>query len=155
MDNVDTSPQAVCTDTSVTSQVTFDKQHVLNMCGSVVAQLQASGVAESTVQAMVGSMEELVNYIYRQARDAVLNCSSEVQGTDLAKKLENSFDLLENPFTSFNTGSKRQRFFEEKWEIVEPVEYVLGVRFDVRRCRSLQSDTCNRYICVCTLVGNP
>ncbi|KAF3853842.1 hypothetical protein F7725_014530, partial [Dissostichus mawsoni] len=51
--------QAVCTDTSVTSQVTFDKQHVLNMCGSVVAQLQASGVAESTVQAMVGSMEEL------------------------------------------------------------------------------------------------
>nr|XP_033934286.1 uncharacterized protein LOC117442389 [Pseudochaenichthys georgianus] len=48
-----------------------------------VAQLQASGVAESTVQAMVGSMEELVNDIHRQARDAVLNCSSEVQGTDL------------------------------------------------------------------------
>ncbi|KAI9547951.1 hypothetical protein NQZ68_012968 [Dissostichus eleginoides] len=53
------------------------------MCGSVVAQLQASGVAESTAQAMVGSMEELVKDIHRQARDAVLNCSSEVQGTDL------------------------------------------------------------------------
>ena len=139
MDNVDTqrekddpsSSQAVCTDTPVTTQVTVDKQHVLNMYGSVVAQLQASGVAESTVQAMVGSMEELLNDIHRQARDSVLNCTSETHGMDLGKKMENSFDQLENPFTFFNTGAKRQRF-EEKWEIVEPVEYVLGVRFDVR-----------------------
>ena len=95
MDNVDTqrerddpsSSQAVCTDTPVTTQVTVDKQHVLNMCGSVVAQLQASGVAESTVQAMVGSMEELVNDIHRQARDSVLNCTSEIHGTDLGKKI--------------------------------------------------------------------
>lgn len=71
IDNVDaqsegdepSSSQAVCTDTPVTSRTSVDKHHLLNLCGSVVAQLQASGVAESTVQAMVGSMEELVNDI--------------------------------------------------------------------------------------------
>lgn len=35
--------------------------------------------------------------------------------------------------TSLNTRFKRQKYFEGKWEIVEPVEYVLGVRFDMRR----------------------
>ena len=32
-----------------------------------------------------------------------------------------------------NTEYKRKRHFEKKWNIVEPVEHVLGVRFDVRR----------------------
>ena len=84
MDNVDTqiesdepsTSQAVCTDTHVTNQVSVDMHHVLNMCGSVVAQLQASGVAESTVQAIVGSMEELVSDIHMQVREAVLSCTS-------------------------------------------------------------------------------
>lgn len=145
MDNVDTqiesdepsTSQAVCTDTHVTNQISIDKHHVLNKCGSVVAQLQASGVAESSVQAIVGSIEELVSDIHMQVREAVLSCtSSEIQGTDLEKKVKNCFDQLENPFSVLNTGAKRQKFFEEKWEIVEPVEYVLGVRFDVRRDRT-------------------
>lgn len=63
IDNVDaqsegdepSSSQAFCTDTPVTSRTSVDKHHLLNLCGSVVAQLQASGVAESTVQAMVGT----------------------------------------------------------------------------------------------------
>lgn len=52
MDNVDTeneggealSSQAVCTDIHVTTRVSVDKHHVLNICGSVIAQLQAWGV---------------------------------------------------------------------------------------------------------------
>ena len=48
--------------------------------------------------------------------------------------MENCFDQLENPLTLFNTGAKRQSFFEEKWKIVEPVE-VLGLRFYIRRDR--------------------
>lgn len=145
IDNVDaqsegdepSSSQAFCTDTPVTSRTSVDKHHLLNLCGSVVAQLQASGVAESTVQAMVGSMEELVNDIHEQTREAVLSCtSSEIQATDLEEKVENCFDQLENPFSVLNTAAKRQKFFEEKWEIVEPVEYVLGVRFDLRRDRT-------------------
>ena len=78
-------------------------------------------------------MEEVVNDIHSQAREAVLSCTSEIQGTDLEKKVEKYFAQLENPFSTLNTRVKRQKFFEEKWEIVEPVEYVLGVRFDVRR----------------------
>ncbi len=76
-DNVDTqnevgepsTSQAVSTDSPTTTQLSVDNSLVLNMCASVVAQLQASGVAESTVQAMVGSMEDLVNDIHRQARE--------------------------------------------------------------------------------------
>ena len=79
------------------TQVSFEA-HVLNMCGSVVAQLQASGVAESTIQAMVGSMEEVVNDIHSQARDAVLKCILENQGSDLDKNVQHCFDQLENPF---------------------------------------------------------
>lgn len=102
----------------------------------LIAQLQASGVAESTVQAMVGSMEELCYDIQRQTKQSVLNCSSEIHGTDLEKKIDKCFDELENQFSMFNTETKRQKFFEQKWEIVDPVEYVLGVRFDLRRDRT-------------------
>lgn len=42
---------AVCTDIPVTNKVSVDKHHLVNMCGSVVAQLQSSGVAESTINA--------------------------------------------------------------------------------------------------------
>ena len=49
---------------------------MLNMRASVVAKLQASGVAESAVQAIVGSTEELVDDIHRQVREAVLSCTS-------------------------------------------------------------------------------
>lgn len=112
-DNVDTqneagepsTSQAASTDSPITTQLSVDNGHVLNMCTSVVAQLQASGVAESTVQAMVGSMEELVNDTHRQAREAVLlSCTSEIQGTDLEKKVEMCFDKLENPFSTLNTS---------------------------------------------------
>lgn len=67
-------------------------------------------------------------------REAVLSCTSEIQATDFEKKVENCFDQLENPFSVLNTAAKQQKFFKEKWEIVE--DYVLGVRFDLRRDRT-------------------
>ncbi len=36
------------------------------------------------------------------------------------------------------TWVKRQKFFEEKWEILETVDCVLGVRFDVHRDRTTE-----------------
>lgn len=54
----------------------------------------------------------------------ITSTSSEIQGIDLEKKVENCFDDLENPFSV-------SAVFEEEWEIVEPVESVLCVRFDV------------------------
>ena len=92
-DNVDTqnevsepSTSQAVTDSPTTTELSVDNNLVLNMCASVVAQLQASGVAESTVQAMVGSMEDLVNDIHTQAREAVLSCTPEIQGTDFEKR---------------------------------------------------------------------
>lgn len=74
-DNVDTqdevgepsTSQAVSTDSPTTTPLSVNNNLVLNMCASVVAQLQASGVVEST------------------AREAVLSCTSEIQDTDLEK----------------------------------------------------------------------
>lgn len=90
-DNVDTqeddeepsSSQVSCTDTPVTAQASVNNW----LTGSVVAQLQASGVAESTVQAMVESMEDLVSNIHKQARESVLSEISESQGIDLEKRV--------------------------------------------------------------------
>lgn len=83
-------------------------------------------------------MRILVDDINSQARRAVLDCSSEVIGWDLAKEGANCFDQLQSPFSSLNAGFKHQKYFEGKWEIVEPVEYVLGVRFDA--CRDETTD---------------
>lgn len=106
------------------------------MCSSVIAQVQASGVPESTVHCLVGSMEELVNDIHAHAKEAVVNCLSSDASRETLERAEGCFDQLENPFSCLNTESKRMRHFEEKWIIAEPVEHVLGVRFDVRRDRT-------------------
>lgn len=52
------------------------------------------------------------------------------------EKVADCFDQLENPFSCLITKSKRMKHFEEKWKIVEPVEHILVVRFDVRRDRT-------------------
>lgn len=109
-------------------------QQLSSMCGSIVAHLQASGLSESTVQTIVCSMEEVINDVQSRAQEAVLtNFSSETTSSDLHKNIEHSFNQLSNPFSELNTEAKRHKYFEEKWEIVEPVECVLGVRLDVRR----------------------
>lgn len=124
-----TSSAAFCSERSAQ----LENKSIVSMCGSVVAQLQASGAAESTVQMMVESMEAIVTDLHRHAKETILKSTSELKDTGFLKKIEEGFDELDNPFTDFNTQRKRQKFFEEKWELVEPVEYVLGVRFDVRK----------------------
>lgn len=110
-----------------------DKKKILDMYSSIIAQVQASGVPESTVQCLVGSVEELVNDIHANAKEAVVKCLSSDASKETIKKIEDCFDQLENPFSCLNTESKRTKHFEEKWKIVEPVEYILGVRFDMCR----------------------
>lgn len=116
------------------SQNVVPEQQLSSMCGSIVAHLQASGVSQSTVQTIVCSMEEVINDVQSRAQETVLtNFSSETTSSDLRKKIEDSFNQLNNPFSELNTEAKRCKYFEQKWEIVEPVECVLGVRLDVRR----------------------
>lgn len=44
------------------------------MCSSVIAQLQAPGVPESTWHWLVGSFEELVNDIHVHVTQAIVEC---------------------------------------------------------------------------------
>lgn len=46
------------------------------------------------------------------------------------------FNQLDYPSSARNTERKRHHYSDEKWELVEAVEYVLGVRLDVRRNQS-------------------
>lgn len=52
------------------------KRRIYWTCAAVIAQVQASGVPESTVECLVGSMEELVNDIHNHTKEAVVNCLS-------------------------------------------------------------------------------
>ena len=58
------------------------------MFSAVIAQLQASRVPESTVQCLVGSMEELVNDIHAHANEAVVECLSSDASRETLRKLK-------------------------------------------------------------------
>ena len=49
------------------------------------------------------------------------------------KKVKACFEELENPFTVLNSENKKSKFVSDKWETVEPVECVIGSRFDTRQ----------------------
>lgn len=106
-----------------------------DMCASAIAQLQVAGVSQSVVNNLVLSMEEIIMEVQNQTKDATLKCLSSHK-TDVKAKIEQTFKTLENPFTALNTEFKRNAYFEQKWKTVEPVEKVLGVRFENRRNRS-------------------
>ncbi|KAF3837731.1 hypothetical protein F7725_009499, partial [Dissostichus mawsoni] len=65
-------PVNVDSPVTVTTHIPMEKRKILDMCSSVIAQVQASGVPESTVQCLVGSMEELVKDIHAHAKEAVV-----------------------------------------------------------------------------------
>lgn len=120
------------------------------MCSSIIAQVQASGVPENSVQCLVGSMEELVNDIHTHAKEAVVECLSSDASKETLEKVEDCFDQLENTFSCLNTESKRTKYFEERWKIVEPVEHILGVRFDMCRDKTTGAYTQVPVNDVCT-----
>ncbi|KAK0146975.1 hypothetical protein N1851_013688 [Merluccius polli] len=88
-------------------------------------------VSNASIQDMCASA---IAHLQSQAKDAALKCLAS-QDAASKDKVE-LFEKLENPFTSLNTESKRNVFFEKKWKTVQPVEKVLGVRFENRRNRS-------------------
>lgn len=51
--------------------------------------------------------------------EAVLQTfSSETKKSEIHQKIEHSLNQLGNSFSTFNTERKRQKYFEETWEIV-------------------------------------
>lgn len=112
------------------------QKKLMDMCSSLVAEVKACGLPESRVESIVSSMEEIVNSARSEAEDAVIACVSSEVAEQTIGKVQDCFENLDNPFSHLNTETKRQSYFKRKWKIVEPVEHVLGVRFDVRRDRT-------------------
>nr|XP_021333504.1 uncharacterized protein LOC108179166 isoform X1 [Danio rerio]XP_021333505.1 uncharacterized protein LOC108179166 isoform X2 [Danio rerio] len=111
-----------------------DKRRVIDtqeMCASIVARLQNSGVATSVVTSVISDMEELVHEIHSDIKSKVMNL---LPAKDFAtpSQVDDCFSSLNNPFTNLNTEHKWKKYFKDKWAVVDPTEIKLGVRFDSR-----------------------
>ncbi|KAJ8364594.1 hypothetical protein SKAU_G00134250, partial [Synaphobranchus kaupii] len=108
---------------------------LVDSCAATVAELKVAGVGETTINSLVNSMEELVDDIHNQAKESVKDCLSlqEPIKSDIECKIDKCFEKMVNPFGVLNSESKRRQYFAEKWGRVDPVEYVLGTRFDTLR----------------------
>lgn len=108
--------------------------YIVNSCSAIISDLRAAGVGQSTLNSVVISMEVIVQDIHQHAKETVIkHVFSNERETEICKKVEACFEGLENPFTILNSEYKRSKFMTDKWEIVEPVECVIGSRFDTRR----------------------
>lgn len=101
---------------SLPSAASVKKRQLLDVYSSIITQVQASGVPESTMQCLTSSMEELVKDVHVQAQDAVLKYLSTEVTEQTLDKVKDCFEQLENPFSLLNTETKRQRHFEKKME---------------------------------------
>jgi len=111
---------------------------LVDSCAATVAELKVAGVGETIINTLVTSMEEIVDDIHNQAKESVKQCLSlqEPIKSEVECKIDQCFEQMENPFGALNSETKRRQYFTEKWGRVEPVECVLGTRFDTRRNRT-------------------
>lgn len=123
--------------TTPSDSVLLDKS-LVDSCAATVAELKVAGVGETNINSLVISMEEIVYDIHNQAKESVKKCLSlqEPHKSDIECKIDQCFEKMENPFGVLNSESKRRQYFTEKWGRVDPVEYVLGTRFDTLRNRT-------------------
>ena len=125
------SSQPVASSSSSVGSVSNDSEptndQTNEMCASIVAKLQGSGISNSMVSSIVGDLEELTSQLRSQAKDKVI---SALPVTDPNISVIN--ESFENPFTNLNTEWKRNKYFNLKWGVVEPVEIPLGIRYDIR-----------------------
>ncbi|XP_056289148.1 uncharacterized protein LOC130205674 [Pseudoliparis swirei] len=114
------------------------QKSLVHSCAATIAELKVAGVGESTIHSLVISMEEIVNDIHNQAKESVKSSLSlqEPVKSDIEGKIDQCFEKMENPFNAFNSGSKRTHYFAKKLGQVDPVEHVLGSRFETLRNRT-------------------
>lgn len=118
----------------VEAESTLSAEDLVISCAAVISDLKGAGVGQSVVNSVVISMEEIVQDIQQHAKETVVkHVFSDERKSETCKKVEACFDGLENPFTILNSEYKRSKFLSTKWETVEPVEYVIGSRFDTRQ----------------------
>lgn len=71
----------------------------------------------------------------------------------MCKKVEACFEVLENPFTILNSEYKRSKFFPGKCETVEPVECVIGSRFDKGKLKRLEHMIRQLFCCILVFIS--
>lgn len=125
--------QNQCSSSSVSSETSDSrlKDPTKEMCASIMAKLQGSGISNSLVSSIVGDLEELTSELCSQAKHTAV--SALPMNDPNTSRITESFEKLENPFTGLNTEWKRNKYFNLKWGVVEPVEITLGMRYDNRR----------------------
>lgn len=101
------------------------------MCASIIARLQSSGVTTSVVTYVVADLEELVYEMHSNIKSDVMNL---LPADDFAttSKMEDCFNNLDNPLTHLSSEHKWKKYFKEKWAVVDPIEIKLGVKYDSR-----------------------
>ncbi len=107
----------------------------------MVAELKVAGVAETTINYVVGALEEVIGDIHSETQESVKNSLSleEPIKSFVESQIDQCFEKMQNPFAALNTESKRMRYFSDKWGKIDPVEYVLGTRFATRRNRTTET----------------
>lgn len=122
-----------CSSSSVFSESSslLTQDPTKEMCASIVAKLQGSGISNSLVSSIVGDLEELTSELHSQAKHAAI-AALPLNDPNISV-INESLEEFENPFTHLNTEWKRNQFFNQKWGVVEPIEIQLGVRYDNRR----------------------
>jgi glutaminase len=133
LDSTNANPAEETYEAEVESEPALSSEHLVNSCASVISDLKAAGVAQSVVNSFVTSMEDIVQEIHEHANESVIQgVFRDQRDTETCKNVEGCFNQLENPFTALNSDYKQSTFITSKWESVEPVELVIGSRFDSR-----------------------
>lgn len=109
----------------------MSNEQAKDMCASVVAKLQGSGVSNNVVLSVVESMGDYVNELHKKLKEQVM--SAVPSDSPCRNAAEEVFSNIFNPFSELNTNSKWTKYLTEKWGVVEPVEINLGVRYDSKR----------------------
>lgn len=113
------------------NETNLNKINTDDICTSIIGKLQSSGIPNNTVSAIVNDLEEFTNELHSQIKQEILSVVPEDNAVRNA--LEQSLEKFDNPFSDLNSETKRTKYLNTKWGVVEPQEIILGNRFDMRR----------------------
>lgn len=128
---VSDTEQMTDNDAQVVECSSLSRDSSREMCASIIAKLQANGVANNLILSVIESMEDFVNDFHTNLRESILNVVP--VGSTTRSSVEEVFNNFHNSFSDFNTDTKWRKYFSKKWGVVEPTEIHLGVRYDSRR----------------------
>ena len=97
---------------ALTENVTFSRRETADICASIVAKLQCSGVANSLVSSVVSDLEDLTTEMHTQTRQDVISVIP--PNNPVRSAFEESLAHFESPFSMFNTETKRTNYFNDK-----------------------------------------